>query len=145
MKYLSAKRFATCYLASGWFNEAEEKARQEILKVLNDNGVSYFSPKDEVEVKPNATQEEQRVAFKADVEFIKSCDFIIASTVGRDLGTLMEISMAYAWGIPVILYMPTNELSDEVKDTICRHMVKARTIIELQDILSLFMKLSDFL
>lgn len=109
MKYLSAKRFATCYLASGWFNEAEEKARQEILKVLNDNGVSYFSPKDEVEVKPNATQEEQKAAFKADVEFIEGCDFIIASTVGKDLGSIFEIGYAYAKGVPIITYFPNDK------------------------------------
>lgn len=109
MKYLSAKRHATCYLASGWFNEAEEAARQDILKALNDNGISYFSPKDEVEVKPDATQEEQKAAFDADTESIRKCDFVVASTVGKDMGTLMEMGMAYAWDIPTVVYFPNDK------------------------------------
>lgn len=109
MKYLSAKRLATCYLASGWFNEAEEAARQDILKALNDNGISYFSPKDEVEVKPDATQAEQKAAFDADTESIKKCDFVVASTVGKDMGTLMEMGMAYAWSIPTVVYFPNDK------------------------------------
>lgn len=109
MKNLTATKLATCYLASGWFNDAEEAARQDILKVLNENGISYFSPKDEIEVKPNATQEEQKKAFEADTEFIKRCDFVVASTVGKDLGTLMELGMAYAWGIPSIVYFPNDK------------------------------------
>lgn len=109
MKNLSQKRLVTCYLASGWFNEAEETARQEILKALNNNGISYFSPKDEVEVKPEATQEEQKKAFIADTESIRHCDFVVASTVGKDLGTLCEVGMAYAWGVPTIIYFPNDK------------------------------------
>lgn len=109
MKNLSAKRLVTCYLASGWFNEAEESARQDLLKVLNENGISYFSPKDEIEIKPNATQKEQKEAFDADVNFIKECDFVIASTVGKDTGTLFELGYAYANGIPSIIYFPNDK------------------------------------
>lgn len=109
MKWLEAKKKVTCYLASGWFNEPEEVARQDILKALNDNNISYFSPKDEVLVKPNASQEEQKEAFKADTESIRQCDFIIASTVGKDMGTLTEIGMAYAWGVPIIIYFPNTQ------------------------------------
>ena len=68
MKYLKTTKPVTCYLASGWFNEPQEQARQEILKVLEDNEISYFSPKDEVEVKFDATHEERQAAFKADTE-----------------------------------------------------------------------------
>lgn len=109
MKNLTAKKLATCYLASGWFNDAEEAARQDILKALSETGISYFSPKDEIEIKPNATQEEQKEAFEADTEFIKQCDFIVASTVGKDMGTLMELGMAYAWGVPSIVYFPNDK------------------------------------
>lgn len=109
MKWLNATKKVTCYLASGWFNDAEEEARQDILKVLNDNGVSYFSPKDEVLIKKDASQEEQKDAFKADTESIKNCDFIIASTVGKDMGTLTEIGMSYAWGVPIIIYFPNTQ------------------------------------
>lgn len=106
MKYLKTTKPVTCYLASGWFNEPQEQARQEILKVLNDNDISYFSPKDEVPLTFNATHAERKAAFDADTQIIKGCDFMIASTVGKDMGTLMEMGMAYAWSTPYIVYFP---------------------------------------
>ena len=117
MKWHNATKPVTVYLASGWFNAAQEEARQDILRVLNENKISYFSPKDEVEVKLNATPEERKAAFKADTESIKSCDFMIASTVGKDMGTLMEMGMAYAWNIPTIVYFPAP------KGTPCNLMI----------------------
>ena len=106
MKYLKTTKPVTCYLASGWFNEPQEQARQDILKVLEDNEISYFSPKDEVLLTFNATHEERKAAFDADTQIIKHCDFVIASTVGKDMGTLMEMGMAYAWETPFIVYFP---------------------------------------
>jgi nucleoside 2-deoxyribosyltransferase len=104
MKYLKTTKPVTCYLASGWFNEAQEQARQDILKVLEDNEISYFSPKDEVLLSFNSTSEERKAAFDADTQIIKHCDFLIASTVGKDMGTLMEMGMSYAWETPYIVY-----------------------------------------
>ena len=117
MKYLSTTKPVTCYIASGWFNESQEQARQDILKVLEDNDISYFSPKDEVLVSFNATKEERKAAFEADTQIIKHCDFVIASTVGKDMGTLMEMGMAYAWNIPTIVYFPAP------KGTPCNLMI----------------------
>ena len=106
MKWLETKKLVTAYLASGWFNDAQEEARQDILEVLNNNGISYFSPKDEVLVSPDASKEDRKKAFDADTQIIKHCDFVIASTVGKDMGTLMEMGMAYAWETPFIVYFP---------------------------------------
>lgn len=109
MKWLNEKKYVTVYLASGWFNPPQESARQDILKVLNNNQISYFSPKDEVLVKPDASKEERKAAFDADTQIIKKCDFVIASTVGKDMGTLMEMGMAYAWETPFIVYFPNPD------------------------------------
>ena len=117
MKWHNTTKPVTVYLASGWFNAAQEEARQDILRVLNENKISYFSPKDEVEVELNATSEERKAAFKADTESIRTCDFMIASTVGKDMGTLMEMGMAYAWNIPTIVYFPAP------KGTPCNLMI----------------------
>lgn len=143
MKNLNAQRLVTCYLASGWFNEPEEQARQEILKVLNDCGISYFSPKDEVCVALNASHEERQAAFKADTESIKKCDFVVASTVGKDMGTLMEMGMAYAWETPFIVYFPAPA------GTPCNLMIAesayavAQTPEQLKDIIE-ELKANDF-
>lgn len=108
MKWLNEKKAVTVYVASGWFNEEQEKARKEIIEILEKIGISYFSPKDEVELKINASKEERKNVFKMDVESIKDCDFMIASTVGKDMGTMMEMGMAYAWDIPFIVYFPNE-------------------------------------
>ena len=135
MKWLSSVKPVTVYLASGWFNDAEEAARQDILKVLNDNEISYFSPRDEVLVNPTASKEDRKAAFKADTESIKNCDFVISSTVGKDMGTLMEMGMAYAWSIPTIVYFPAP------KGTPCNLMIAesayavAQSPEELDDII----------
>ena len=57
MKWHNTTKPVTVYLASGWFNAAQEEARQDILRVLNENKISYFSPKDEVEEELHATSE----------------------------------------------------------------------------------------
>lgn len=118
MKYFfNTNRPVTCYIASGWFNEEQERARQDIIELLEKHEISYFSPKDEVLLTPNSTPEERRKAFEADTEIIKHCDFVIASTVGKDMGTLMEMGMAYAWGTPFIVYFPAP------KGTLCNVMI----------------------
>lgn len=109
MKWLTQTKKVTVYLASGWFNDEEEKARQDILEVLNKYQISYFSPKDEVEVKLDASPEDRKKAFEADTNSIKDCDFVISSTVGKDMGTLMEMGMSYAWNIPFIVYFPNDK------------------------------------
>lgn len=109
MKWLQQTKKVTVYLASGWFNDAEETARQDILEVLNKYQISYFSPKDEVEVKPDASSEDRKKAFEADTNSIRDCDFVVASTVGKDMGTLMEMGMSYAWKVPFIVYFPNDK------------------------------------
>lgn len=104
MKWLSTTKPVTCYLASGWFNDIEEESRQDILKALEDNGISYFSPKDEVLVSNINSIEEQRKAFEADANSILRCDFVIASTAGKDMGTIWESGFSYANKVPVIYY-----------------------------------------
>lgn len=128
MKYLKTTKPVTCYLASGWFNEAQEQARQDILKVLEDNEISYFSPKDEVLLSFNSTSEERKAAFEADTQIIKHCDFLIASTVGKDMGTLMEMGMSYAWETPYIVYFPAP------KGTPCNVMIAESAFAVAQSI-----------
>lgn len=114
---LDMTKDASVYLASGWFNDAEEAARQDILEVLNDVKINYFSPKDEVLIGPKATKEEQKKAFEEDTVSIRNATFVVASTVGKDMGTLMEMGMAHAWHIPTVVYFPAP------KGTPCNLMI----------------------
>jgi nucleoside 2-deoxyribosyltransferase len=74
------------------------------LQALEETEISYFSPKDEVLVNTNSTEEEQKKAFNADIGFIFNCDFVIVNTAGKDLGTIFEAGFSYAYKKPIIYY-----------------------------------------
>lgn len=40
---------------------------------------------------------------------LHEADFIIASTVDKAMKPIMEIGMAYAWSIPIIVYFPNDK------------------------------------
>ena len=93
-----------CYIASGWFNPQQAKDLENIKNTLDKLKVNYFSPKDEILCGPTATIEEQDDAFKANVETIDSCSFIILNTRGKDLGTIFEAGYSYATNVPIVYY-----------------------------------------
>ena len=56
-----------CYIASGWFNENQARDLENIKQALDELGVKYFSPKDEIVAKRDASKEEQEMIFKGNV------------------------------------------------------------------------------
>ena len=93
-----------CYIASGWFNPQQAEDLENIKNTLDKLKVNYFSPKDEVLCGPTATIEEQDEAFKANVETIDSCNFVIVNTRDKDLGTIFEAGYSYATKVPIVYY-----------------------------------------
>ena len=93
-----------CYIASGWFNPEQAKDLENIKKTLDKLSIKYFSPKDEILCGPTATIPEQDEAFKANVETIDNCRFVIVNTRDKDLGTIFEAGYSYATKTPIIYY-----------------------------------------
>jgi nucleoside 2-deoxyribosyltransferase len=93
-----------CYIASGWFNENQARDLENIKEALEDVRCRYFSPKDEIVAKPDASKEEQEMIFKGNVDAITNCDFVVCNTRDKDLGTIFEAGFAYASGVPIIYY-----------------------------------------
>jgi nucleoside 2-deoxyribosyltransferase len=93
-----------CYIASGWFNENQARDLENIKSTLDEMGVKYFSPKDEIVAKRDATLEEQEMIFKGNVDAITSGKFTVCNTRDKDLGTIFEAGFSYASGIPIIYY-----------------------------------------
>jgi len=93
-----------CYIASGWFNENQARDLENIKQTLDELGVKYFSPKDEIVAKPDASKEEQEMIFKGNVDAITSGKFVVCNTRDKDLGTIFEAGFSYASGIPLIYY-----------------------------------------
>ena len=64
-----------CYIASGWFSPEWLEELENIKATLDDLGLDYFSPKDEIVAKPDASKEEQEMIFKGNVDAITSGKF----------------------------------------------------------------------
>ena len=93
-----------CYIASGWFNENQARDLENIKSTLDEMGVKYFSPKDEIVAKRDATLEEQEMIFKGNVDAITGGKFVVCNTRDKDLGTIFEAGFSYASGVPLIYY-----------------------------------------
>ena len=93
-----------CYIASGWFNENQARDLENIKNTLDELGVKYFSPKDEIVAKPDASPEEQEMIFKGNVDAITGCNFVVCNTRDKDLGTIFEAGISYASNVPLVYY-----------------------------------------
>ena len=95
----------TVYLAGGWFTPEQYK----ILTMLEDflftiPYLAVYSPRRQTQFKSGTkpTREICEEVFNRNIEAIKECDIVIASTEGKDMGTLIEVGAAYALKKPVI-------------------------------------------
>jgi nucleoside 2-deoxyribosyltransferase len=97
-----------CYIASPWFDKDGFgfKEIEEIKKVLDELYISYFSPKDMNLCLPDASEEEKEECFQKNLDEISKCDFMIANTRDKDIGTCIELGYAKALKKSIILYCP---------------------------------------
>lgn len=93
-----------CYLASGWFDIKQENARQEILASCRLAKIEVYSPKEDLLYVPGVTRPQE--VFDENIEQIRKTDFMIASTVGKDMGTLFECGCAFTINKPIVYYWP---------------------------------------
>lgn len=97
-----------CYIASPWFDKKglglhEIRMIKDVLKHFN---FTWFSPKDENLIKPDAILEIRKQGFKKNIDEINKCDFMIANTRDKDLGVSIEMGYAYAHNKPIFLFTP---------------------------------------
>jgi nucleoside 2-deoxyribosyltransferase len=78
------------YFASGWFNPAAAEEENRVKTKLRELGFDVFSPKDEVVLNPNATDEERNAVFAQNVKEITACDIFFGITDYKDMGTIWE-------------------------------------------------------
>ncbi len=61
------------------------------------------------EVKVGTPHEKLRPFYQKDIELLNDCDLIFAIPLGRDPGTLVELGMGIAAGVPAVTFDPHNE------------------------------------
>lgn len=95
------------YIAGPFFN-VEQLIRVENVKfILDQRGLTYFSPKDNITLKSDASTEERAKAFDDNLDAIRDSRFVLAITDDKDVGTMFESGYAYANNIPIIYFAET--------------------------------------
>jgi nucleoside 2-deoxyribosyltransferase len=101
------KKELMIYLAAGWFSHEQEQARQEIYDSLKSLGFKFYSPKEDCLYRPGGIVSSFEV-FKENIQQIAHADFVVASTEGKDMGTLFECGVAYQMRKPIIYYFKSE-------------------------------------
>ena len=96
------------YLASPFFNE-EQINRIEKVERLLENRAEYqlFSPRKEILLVPDSSEEDRNHAFRKNIETINDSDLVICITDGKDIGTIWEAGYAYAKNKQILYFCET--------------------------------------
>jgi nucleoside 2-deoxyribosyltransferase len=93
------------YLAGPWFYGDQPEKLSKVESCLDSfKELDVYSPRREIQVKPDSTQAERRVTFLADVKHVNEADFIVALVDDSDKGTLFECGLAYSANVPILYY-----------------------------------------
>lgn len=95
------------YLAAPWFTPTQEDIHDRVLAVLDFSPHRIFSPRRELEVRPDDSDIIQRQAFSGNLRAISGSDMLVAVTDYKDIGTVWECGYAYRAHIPVLYYAET--------------------------------------
>ncbi len=95
-----------CYLAGPWFTDAQEARLERVKSILANQGITYFSPKDENLFKPGMSTKD---VLDANLFAMDESQFVLAITDGKDVGTMFECGWAHAKDIPVLYVWLTRE------------------------------------
>jgi len=95
-----------CYIASPFFDEIAIQEVETVKELLEELNIEYFSPKDHNLCEPDAPEEKRKEVFEKNIKEISNCDFMIANTRNKDIGTSIEIGYAFSNDKPVILFCP---------------------------------------
>lgn len=89
------------YIAAPFFND-EQNARVDLVeKLLEERGLTYFSPRRDSAVADINVEAQRKRVFKLNCDSILKSRGVIAITDGKDVGTIFEAGYAFANGIPI--------------------------------------------
>ena len=87
------------YIAAPFFNDKQLAIVEEIKAILENEGIEYFSPKDESMFKQGDDPVDILIS---NCKAIIDSDYVIAVTDDKDVGTIWEAGYAFGNGIPII-------------------------------------------
>ena len=92
------------YIASGWWSEQQEQARVQMITACKSAEIKVYSPKDDFLYIKGQTDPSE--VFEENIKQIDACNFILASTVDKDMGVLFECGYAFSVSKPILYYWP---------------------------------------
>lgn len=96
------------YLAGPWFTEGQPERLAKIEQLMNDLGLTYYSPRlDGIDLTPDATDADRNAVFADNVDHLKQAKLVVAVVDCFDTGTIWETGTAYGLDIPVAYYLET--------------------------------------
>ena len=101
------------YLAAPDFQNADRLTIERAVSALKYHNFNVRRPVAENgELPPDTDLIMLGATYRKDVELLKACQLVFAVPSARDPGTLVEIGLAIAWGIPVVVYDPAAECAN---------------------------------
>ena len=94
------------YLASGWFNPAQDKELTQLEKIFDDRAEDFelASPRRIFVCPPNAPKSVQDETFTGNLHHIQTADFLLVNTRDKDIGTIWEAGYAFAFNKPIVYF-----------------------------------------
>lgn len=96
------------YLAAPWFTPWQFQTVEKIKALMDDKGVSYYSPKDEC-LFTNGSNLNPVDVLNTNIKAITEAKYVIALTDGKDPGTIWECGYAFSIGKPIIYVWLSRE------------------------------------
>jgi nucleoside 2-deoxyribosyltransferase/sugar/nucleoside kinase (ribokinase family) len=98
------------YLAAPDFKGRENGAIERAVSALRYHNFNVRRPVQENgQLSPGSDLIELRSVYEKDVALLRSCRLVFAIPIGRDPGTLVEVGLGIAAGIPVVVFDPDKE------------------------------------
>lgn len=92
------------YIAGGWFSPKQEECVRQIEDTLSTSTLfDVYSPRKEMLYTPGADMNPKDV-LDSNIIGLERANVVVASTEGKDMGTLFECGYAYSIGIPIVYY-----------------------------------------
>ncbi|EMG6784648.1 nucleoside 2-deoxyribosyltransferase [Vibrio cholerae] len=105
-----ARKKYNVYIAAPDFSYVDRKHLDSVISNLEYHNFNMRRPVlENGELNERSSAFDRRKAYEDDCELINLCDVIFAIPLQRDPGTLVEIGIGLAKGIPVITYDPNRE------------------------------------
>lgn len=119
------------YIAGGWFNKDEVYCLEQLTDAFERMQIHTYEPRrDSPQISYDPTEAERDRNFQSNLDAIKHSDFVIASTQGKDMGTIWECGYAFAHGIPVFGFAPLLPAGAPFNLMLAQSMMQVFTSVE---------------